>query len=194
MPVLAPLPERSTIGWRRLDGTGEERCTIVRSVPGWRLNGVVTADESGVAARLSYVIECDPKWRTRSATVDGVANDEPFKLELTADGAGRWWSGGVEQQNLRGAIDIDLGFTPATNLIPIRRLSLAIGDCAEVRAVWLRFPELRLELLEQKYCREAEHRFRYYASVDRESYIAALETDPAGIVTCYEGLWVGTSR
>jgi len=33
--------------------------------------------------------------------------------------------------------DIDLGFTPATNMNAIKRLQLPIGEHAEFTAVWL---------------------------------------------------------
>lgn len=73
--------------------------------------------------------------------------------------------------------------------IPIRRLNLAIGESAAVRAAWLRFPELRLEPLEQLYTREAERRFRYQSRADGEPFTAILETDSYGRVLRYEGLW-----
>jgi hypothetical protein len=90
---------------------------------------------------------------------------------------------------LAGALDVDLGFTPATNTLPIRRLALAVGAGAAVRSAWLRFPELRLEPLEQTYTREAEHVFLYRALVDGEPFSARLDTDAFGRVVRYEGLW-----
>jgi hypothetical protein len=86
-------------------------------------------------------------------------------------------------------VDIDLGFTPATNTLPIRRLALGIGESARVRSAWLRFPELRLEPLEQVYTRQAERSFRYRSLVDGELFIARLDTDMLGWVIRYEGLW-----
>jgi hypothetical protein len=88
-----------------------------------------------------------------------------------------------------GALDIDLGFTPATNTLPIRRLALAVGESAAVRSAWLRFPELRFEPLEQTYTRETAQTFRYRAMVDGEPFAARLDTDPFGRVVRYEGLW-----
>jgi uncharacterized protein len=90
---------------------------------------------------------------------------------------------------LAGALDVDLGFTPATNTQPIRRIGLEVGESASVRSAWLRFPELRLEPLEQTYTREAEQSFRYRALVDGEPFIARLDTDAFGRVLRYEGLW-----
>jgi hypothetical protein len=72
---------------------------------------------------------------------------------------------------------------------PVRRLGLAVGETQPVRSAWLRFPELRLELLEQTYTRETERSFRYRALVDGEPFVARLDTDGFGRVLVYEGLW-----
>lgn len=87
-----------------------------------------------------------------------------------------------------GALDLDLGFTPA-NTLPIRRLALDVGESAPVRSPWLRFPELRLEPLEQTHTREADLTFRYHAVVDGVPFIARLDTHAFGRVVRYEGLW-----
>jgi len=157
---------------------------------GWRLTGEVKAGQTGLAARLCYAIDCDPGWRTRSAVIEGEAGGLPVRFALSADGEGRWACDGAPAPTLDGALDIDLGFTPATNTLPIRRLDLAVGGQAPVRSAWLRFPELRLEPLEQLYTREAERRFRYHALVDGEPFVARLDTDVFGRVVYYEGLWV----
>ena len=48
-----------------------------------------------------------------------------------------------------GCIDLDLSFSPATNLLAIRRLALPVNEIAEVRSAWLTFPDLDLEPLDQ---------------------------------------------
>jgi hypothetical protein len=85
-------------------------------------------------------------------------------------------------------VDVDLGFTPSTNLLPIRRLSLAVGAEASIRAAWLRFPGLELEPLEQVYRRESEHRYRYESGGGR--FAAELEVDEFGLVARYGDYWV----
>ncbi len=80
-----------------------------------------------------------------------------------------------------------LGFTPATNLLPIRRLGLAPGQSAEVRAAWLSFPALTLELLEQVYRRTSEATYAYASDGGR--FTAELSVSGDGFVTRYPGLW-----
>jgi hypothetical protein len=175
--------------WRRLDVPGREQARIDRTDTGWRLNGELEAKEAGVTVRLRYMIDCDVAWRTLAAVIEGEANGAPLRFVLTADGSGHWTRDGAPAPELAGALDIDLGFTPATNTLPIRRLALAVGESAPVRSAWLRFPELRLEPLEQTYTRESDRIYRYNALVDNEPFIAQLDTDAFGRVLHYEGLW-----
>ena len=189
MGIVKPFPTTSHMRWRRLDVPGREEARIEQTAEGWRLAGLLEAEENNVPAQLGYVIECDRDWRTRQASVTGSASGNPIRLEVSADGEGHWSLNGAPMPLVEGALDIDLGFTPATNLLPIRRLNLAVGRRADVRTAWVRFPELRVEALEQSYEREAERVFRYEAWVDGERFEARLDTDEFGRVLLYEGLW-----
>jgi hypothetical protein len=186
---VKPFLAKSHMRWRRLDVPGREEAHIEQTADGWRLTGELDADEAGVRAHLTYFIECERDWRTRRAVVTGSASGAPIRFEFAADGAGHWLLDGTPLPLVEGALDIDLGFTPATNLLPIRRLNLGVGESSEVRTAWVRFPELRVEALEQSYSREAERVFRYDAVVDGERFQARLDTDELGRVLLYEGLW-----
>jgi RimJ/RimL family protein N-acetyltransferase len=183
------FPSVSQMRWRRTDVPGREDARVEQTPGGWRLTGEVEADEAGVRAQLAYVIDCECDWRTRRAVITGSAAGAPIRLEFAADGKGHWMLDGAPLPLVEGALDIDLGFTPATNLLPIRRLDLAVGQRADVRTAWVRFPELRVEVLEQSYRREADRVFRYEALVDGERFEARLDTDEFGRVLVYEGLW-----
>lgn len=186
---MRAFPDRSQMRWKRLDVSGEEDACIERSVRGWRLGGRLEVAEGGVIFVLRYDIVCDNQWRTRSAVVDGDAGDKPVRIALASDGEGHWTRAGDPLPEVEGAIDIDFGFSPATNMLPIRRLELGIGQTMPVRSAWLTFPELRLEPLEQTYTRETERSYRYVAQVDGAPFSARLETDEYGRVLSYEGLW-----
>jgi hypothetical protein len=187
--MLRPFPKVSHIRWRRLDAAGHEEARIERVTEGWRLTGELEVEEQGIAAHLRYKIHCDDEWRTRSALIEGDVGGSPILFALVADGVGHWTRDDLPLPVLAGALDIDLAFTPATNTLPIRRLGLEVGQSARVRSAWLRFPELRLEPLDQTYSREAERTFRYRALVDGEPFTARLDTDAFGRVQRYEGLW-----
>jgi hypothetical protein len=174
--------------WRRLDEPGSEDAHVEQSSDGWCLTGQVDVQDSGVSATLRYRIDCDLDWRTRFAVIEGVSGGQRIRFDLAVHD-GLWTRDGRPLPELSGALDIDLGFTPATNTLPIRRLGLAVGETAAVKSAWLRFPELQLEMLEQTYTREAEHIYRYVADVDGAPFIARLDTDRYGRVLCYENLW-----
>ena len=54
-------------------------------------------------------------------------------------------------------------------------------------AVWVRFPELTIEPLPQRYGRLAERRYRYESAGG--AFAAEIEVDDLGLVTTYEGGW-----
>ncbi len=192
---MKPFPAKSHMCWRRIDVPGREEAQVEQTLEGWRLTGRLEVADANVRAELSYVIVCDRDWRTRGAIVTGSTEDSPIRLELDADGNGRWTLDHSPLPAIDGALDVDLGFTPATNLLPIRRLNLAVGQRAQVRTAWVRFPELRVEALEQGYERLDARVFQYDALVDGERFQARLDTDELGRVLVYEGLWEAeTSR
>jgi hypothetical protein len=57
----------------------------------------------------------------------------------------------MERPKGAACIDLDLNFSPSTNLLPLMDLGLAIGQEATIRAAWLRFPRFALEPLDQVY-------------------------------------------
>jgi len=80
--------------------------------------------------------------------------------------------------------------TPATNTLPIRRLNLEVGQSQQVTAAWLKFPELKLEILFQLYTRLSPQRYRYQSGT---SFSAELLVDDLGLVTVYPGGWERTA-
>jgi hypothetical protein len=187
------LPDQLHTRWRRLDVPGREDARLEQTAAGWRLSGELEVHDGREPLRLDYLIECDSDWRTRRALVSSPTAGSSIRFEFTADARGHWTLNGAPLSSVEGALDIDLGFTPATNLLPIRRLDLSVGESAVVRTAWLRFPELRVDALDQSYHREANRRFRYEAWVDGERFEARLDTDAFGRVLRYEGLWEAES-
>ena len=70
----------------------------------------------------------------------------------------------------------------------IRRLQLAVGErSGPLTMAWVRFPELTVEPLAQKYERLEERRYRY-TSRDG-AFRADLTVDDDDLVIDYEGVW-----
>lgn len=136
---------------------------------------------------MDYRVTCDAEWRTASARVTGWFDATDVAVEVAVDRARVWTFNGRRCSDVEGCEDIDLSFSPATNLLPVRRARLAINERVTVRAAWLRFPGLTLEPLDQMYERIAESRYRYESA--NGAFVATLETNAVGFVTRYSGLW-----
>ena len=163
-----------------------------RTADGWELSGVAVVAETDRPCRLEYEIACDPHWLTRRCTLAGYVGATIVTLDVGRDSAGEWTIGGTPASGLKGCEDIDLGFTPATNLLPIRRLGLAIGAKAAIRAAWVRFPELTVEVLDQVYTRLAHDRY-LYESADG-SFRRELRVDDVGFVVDYPDFWIAEAK
>ena len=178
--------ERTMI-WRRLDQPGHESARLIQRESQWHLIGTAVFVHEHQPCRLDYKIECDSQWRTSSATVEGWVGDALVNVSISVTSNHQWVLNGEECPDVNCCIDVDLNFSPSTNLLPIRRLNLDVGREATVRAAWLRFPTFRLEPLEQVYRRTAIASYRYQSAGG--NFRAELEVDDAGFVTHYPNLW-----
>jgi hypothetical protein len=143
----------ASILWRRLDHPGHESARLFYQADSWSLQGTAVFSHEQLPCRLNYRIVCDSRWQTRLARVDGWVGDSPREIVITVNPEQRWLLNEDECAEVAGCIDLDLNFSPSTNLLPIRRLSLGVGQETEVRAAWLRFPSFQLEPLVQVYRR-----------------------------------------
>lgn len=175
------------VTWRRLDRPGMEYCELRSVRRGWELAGSVVLPDAGVPAHVRYSVVCDVAWATREARVTLARDGAVSELVLRVDSQGRWWRGDVEVPPVAGATDVDLGFTPSTNTLPIRRLGLGVRQARDLTAAWVRFPDLEVLPLPQRYERLAEARYRYESRGGQ--FTAELETDELGLVTRYPPGW-----
>jgi uncharacterized protein len=173
--------------WRRLDQPGHESARLFFQHSAWHLTGTAVFAHNQQACRLDYLVVCDSGWQTVSGKITGWVGNATIQLELSVDAARRWWLNGTECPAVAGCIDLDLNFSPSTNLLPIRRLGLAIGQGVEVRAAWLRFPSFSLEPLEQLYRRTDVATYHYESAGGR--FVTELQVNAAGFVTHYPSVW-----
>ena len=136
---------------------------------------------------IFYEVSVDPGWRTRAAKVSGYLGRKAVDLRIRSTGGGRWQVNGIHKKGVTGCVDVDLGFTPATNLIVLRRLALKIGQHAEAPAAYLQFPEMRLVRLAQSYLRVGRTQYEYEAPT--VGYAGTLHVLPSGAVARYPGLF-----
>lgn len=173
--------------WRRLDTPGLEAVRLIDNGSSGKLIGSAIFVHETELCQLQYHVDCDSGWRTRSAEVEGWVGDRRIAVSLSIDEAGIWTINDEICAAVQGCDDVDLNFSPSTNLLPIRRLQLAIGESAAIRAAWLRFPGFRLEPLEQVYRRTAVDRYRYESGGGR--FVADLKMGPEGLVVDYPPIW-----
>jgi uncharacterized protein len=182
---------RQALIWRSLDGISMEHCELIQPAPELvHLNGLVIGVQEGSPLKSFYSVETNGQWITQHVRV----GHENGMLELIVRD-GHWFriehdfvthnTQELELPELVSCIDVDLGLTPATNTLPIRRLQLEIGETATLRAAWVKFPSLEITPLEQRYERLSEFSYRYSST----NFTALLEVDELGLVTNYEGGW-----
>lgn len=177
----------TSILWRRLDQPGHESGRLFTQESRWHLAGTAVFAHDEQPCGLDYIVVCSSDWQTLSGRVAGWVGNTAVEIELSVDSARRWRLNGTECPEVAGCIDLDLNFSPSTNLLPIRRLGLAIGQEAKVRAAWLRFPSFILEPLEQLYRRIGDATYRYESAGGR--FVTELQVNAAGFVTNYPNVW-----
>lgn len=176
-----------TILWRRLDVPGHECATLREGEASWLLRGTALFVHDEQPVRLDYLVICDRAWTTKAARVDGFVGERRIDVKMAVRADGAWELDGRRHDAVAGCVDIDLNFSPSTNLLPVRRLNLAIDEGRRVRAAWLRFPEFTLEPLEQTYRRIAENAYHYTSA---GGFTAEIEVNDIGLPIRYGETWV----
>lgn len=202
---MATLPR--ALLWQRLDTTGTE-LAFVDDRHAFVARGLVTAADP-LPHTCRYELGTDDRWASvrLEVTVEGAGWLRTARLERAA---GRWrvttaeqgdldaalrasgrtpagLPGTEEPERLTDALDVDLGGSPLTNTLPIRRLGLLsapAGTAHTVVAAWVLVPSLRVLPAQQTYTALGGGRIRYSSS----SFTADLTVNAGGYVTAYPGL------
>src|ERR1700676_2631820 len=149
--------------WRKMDHSGHDSCRLIRLTSGWRLSGAAVFLEAPRVCHFQYDVIADVAFRTKSAIVVGYLGKKAIDIRIRSAGTGRWRVDGRLNFKVTGCVDVDLGFTPATNLFALRRLALKVGQHAEAPAAYLAFPSLRFTKLPQRYERTGRTEYAYEA-------------------------------
>jgi uncharacterized protein len=173
--------------WQDWSGKGIEHTVISCRQASNTAEGVVIGAADNEPFAMRYQIRCDGSWTLHYASVEIVGAQR--KVELLSDGRGKWTdASGNALPGLEGAIDVDISATPFTNTLPVRRLQLARGHSAEIRAAYVHVPDLNIVRDPQRYtCLEPLRRYRY-ESLDSD-FVQEIEVDADGLVVTYPGLF-----
>jgi hypothetical protein len=170
------------VAWRRSDEIEtDELCALTVRDNGLSLVGTVIGSEAGLPIRIEYRVLADRAGLTTAAHVRDLRGFGTRTVALERDAKDRWTVDGTVVRALKGCTDIDLGCSPSTNTLPIRRLRLAIGAAHTIQAAWIRFPELVVVKAAQTYTRLDEFTYRYASG----TFAAELTVDDDGLVTEY---------
>lgn len=152
-PLTAFPADGYTARWRTWDHQHLETVTLRWENEGWTATGEVGREA------VTYVLRLSATWHVRQFLLFRDL-DEP-DLWLGADGTGRWGEmNGAHRHDLAGCTDIDMSITPFTSTVPIRRLSLAVGDHAEVTSAMVDVETLSVVPASQRLERLSARRFR----------------------------------
>jgi hypothetical protein len=173
--------------WHSTELASSEYCSISLGDEGVLFVGTVVLPIGDQPGQIQLTARTEARGRTRSAQANISTLDGTRPLELAVDDHQRWRVDGALVGTLDGCIDVDFGWTPATNTLPIRRLGLDVGASATITAAWVRFPELDVVASEQTYTRLADDRWRYASGrFEAELVVAPL----TGVVQRYgRDLW-----
>lgn len=174
--------------WRRVrDNLSFEQAQIEKMPDGLVITGTVFASHEAKPLSVEYRIECESNWTTRRADIVHRLDGATKTLHLLHDGHGRWVQDGSPADRLNGCMDVDLGISPSTNALPINRLDMRRRDRSDIKAAWVRFPELVVEPADQSYTRLADDRFRYENLNSR--FQTEIRVDEHGLPLDYAGVW-----
>lgn len=175
----------SSAFWHRLDVPGHDAARLRQTAHGYELLGQsVFLDARGPTA-LRYVLALRPDWSTLEGHITGFIGQRPIDTHIVRSTEG-WTLNGTKYE-LAEVVDLDLGFTPATNLSQLKRSSLAINEAASFDVAWLEAGEEKLRRLPQVYRRITEYNYDYNSPT--VGYHATIVLAPSGFVAVYPNLW-----
>jgi hypothetical protein len=175
-----------TVFWRALYTAGHDAACLSQRADGWSLEGTAVYLRDGEPAAIRYALDLAPDWGTRHGSVDGVVGGKPLRQRIERDEAG-WLLDARRQNGLEDAVDLDFGFTPATNHPQLRRMALEVGQSERITVAWMYVGSPALEPLPQIYRRTSERTYDYDSP--QGPYRATLHIARSGFVSLYPDLW-----
>lgn len=193
--------------WAGLDRTRWEAAHLEMTRHGVTATGTQMAVEP-TPYHLDYRLEALDNFVTRLLDIRVRGAGWSRSLVLRHDGRGRWeWVsdalGDVSLEAAGGdpalaaelvdAVDCDLGFSPLTNLMPIRRHGLELHDGAvDIVVAWVSVPDLGIHAYAQRY-ESLSHSgegsvVRFIDKGRSEGFVADLQLDADGVIEVYPEL------
>src|SRR5436305_10560650 len=127
--------QRRLLVWRGLDEWRSEAASVHLTSRGIEATGTQMGFDP-LVYRLDYELEATHDFITKRLLLHAAGTGWSRHVHLRHDGRGKWSveadsiggvhlpSPGGDPASIEGALDCDLGFSPLTNLMPIRRTGL----------------------------------------------------------------------
>lgn len=173
--------------WCDWNGNGLDHCSFFESGDCLILEGVVTGTREGDYG-AHYFVRTDALFRTREVRVEYVGGP---RMHISADGEGRWHDLLRDEPIpwLADCLDVDIGVTPATNTLPIKRLTLREQASEDIVVAYVPLlTQIKGDFLpraaSQRYsCLKLDQLYRYEGIFT--GFTADLEVDKHGLVLDY---------
>jgi uncharacterized protein len=175
----------SSAFWQRLDIAGCDAARLLKLADGFQLSGNAVFLKAGEPTALRYSLALAHDWSTREARVEGFMGNRRLNDHIARTTAG--WMMNGRDFGMADVLDLDLGFTPATNMVQLKRIALAIGDEADFDVAWFDAGSDRIERLPQQYRRVTGSEYDYRSPTF--DYRETLQLAPNGFAQEYPGLW-----
>lgn len=195
-------------------GVATGRFIIWTGVDDWRMEvAEIEFHRSGLRARgtqvgidplpyrLDYELDAPEDYVTRTLNVTVAGSGWGRSLELVRRKDGGWRAqadergevdlspAGGDPAPLEGARDCDLGLSPLTNLMPVRRYALHHETGShEYLMAWVAVPELTVSADRQRYEHVRPGVVRFTSLAMFAGFTAELELDEDGLALHYPGL------
>jgi hypothetical protein len=170
------------VAWRRSDETQtDEQCTLTLRDSGLSLVGTVLGAAGGLPVRVEYRVLTDAAGLTTAVHVRDLRVFTQRVIVLARNPKGSWTVDGRAARGLKGCTDVDLGSSPSTITLPIRRLRLAVGASEIIQTANVIFPDLTVVKAAATYRRLDEFTYRHTSG----EFDAELTVDDEGLVTAY---------
>lgn len=178
---------QTIVQWCDWEGNGLDHCSLLGSREYSILEGVVVGTRDGNYG-ASYFVRTDALFRTREVRVEYVGGP---RMHIRADGEGHWHDLIRDKpiSSLANCLDVDIGVTPATNALPIKRLKLPEQASQDIFVAYIPLPtQITGDFLPvaapQRYsCLAHKKRYRYEGIF--RGFTADLEVDEHGLVLDY---------
>jgi hypothetical protein len=177
--------------WRRLDRPGHDAALLRPLGDGWLLEGAAAFAHEAGPASVAYEVEVDAAWRTKRGQVRGFLGATAFEHDIRRQ-RNVWLLDGLIAPGLEHVLDLDYGFTPATNVLQLRRAAPPVGRTTSIPVAWFDLDSASLTELPQTYERLGVASYRYVAPT--VPYEGVLEIAANGFVKTYPGLWLLESQ